>query len=66
VNILGTARFKLEGKNHLGDQGIDGIILKWILEKQDGGGCSGLAQNRDLHQPLVNMVLHGSTKFPKI
>lgn len=38
VNIFGTARFKLEGKNHLGDLGIDGIILKWILEKEDGGG----------------------------
>jgi hypothetical protein len=37
VNILGTARFKLDEKNHLGDLGIDGIILKWILEKQDGG-----------------------------
>jgi hypothetical protein len=37
VKILGTARFKLEGKNHLGDLGIDGIILKWILKKQGGG-----------------------------
>jgi hypothetical protein len=38
VNIFGTARFKIEGNNHLGVLGIDEIILKWILEEQDGGG----------------------------
>jgi hypothetical protein len=25
-----------EGKNHLKDQGVDGIILKWIFKKWDG------------------------------
>ena len=30
---------KPEGKNHLGDPGVDGrIILRWILRKQDVGG----------------------------
>lgn len=42
MNILETARFKLEGKNHLGDLGIAGIILKWILEKQDGMAWTAL------------------------
>ena len=29
---------KLEGKNHLGDQGVDGkIILRWIFKKWDVG-----------------------------
>jgi hypothetical protein len=29
---------KPEGKNHQEDQDVDGrTILKWILEKQDGG-----------------------------
>jgi hypothetical protein len=38
----------MEG-NHLEDSGIDGrIILKWILEKLDGGmDWINLAQDRD-------------------
>jgi len=33
---------KLEGKNHLGDQGVDGkIILRWIFKKWDVGVWAG-------------------------
>jgi hypothetical protein len=63
VNILGAARFKLEGKNDLGDLGINGIILQWVLEKKM---LVELPQNRDQHQPLVNVVMNSSTKFPII
>jgi hypothetical protein len=34
---------KPEGKNHLEDPGIDGlIILRWIFRKWDVGACTGL------------------------
>jgi hypothetical protein len=39
-----------EGRNHLEDQGIDGIILTWIFKKWDeGGGLNwfDMAQDRD-------------------
>jgi hypothetical protein len=33
---------KPEGRNHLEDPGVDGrIILKWILERLDGGAWTG-------------------------
>ena len=33
---------KPEGKNHLGDPGVDGsIILKWIFRKWDAGVWTG-------------------------
>ena len=33
---------KLEGKNHLGDPGVDGmIILRWIFRKWDVGVWTG-------------------------
>ena len=42
---------KLEGKNHLGDPGVDGrIILRWIFRKWDVGvwmGSSWLRIGRD-------------------
>ena len=33
---------KSEGKNHLGDPGVDGwIILRWIFRKWGVGVCTG-------------------------
>ena len=51
---------KLEGRNHLKDQGVDGrMILKWILEKWDGGmDWFDLAQDRDRWPVLVNAVMN--------
>jgi hypothetical protein len=35
---------KPEGKNHLGDPGVDGrIILRWMFSKWDVGVCTGLS-----------------------
>ena len=35
------------GKNHLGDQDIDGrIILRWIFRKYDVGVCNGSRWHR--------------------
>jgi hypothetical protein len=34
---------KPEGRDHLGDAGIDGrVILRWIFRKEDVGGLTGL------------------------
>jgi hypothetical protein len=45
--------------NHLGDPGIDGIILKWIFKKWDGGmDWIELAQDRDRWRALVNAVMN--------
>ena len=51
---------KPEGKNHLGDPGVDGRIkLKWIFKKWDGGmDWIHLAQDRDRWQALVNAVMN--------
>jgi hypothetical protein len=45
----------------LEDPGIDGmIILKWILERLDGGDIDwiDLCQDRDRWQALVNTVMN--------
>jgi hypothetical protein len=49
-----------EGRNHLGDRGVDGrIILRWIFKKWDGGmDCIELAQDRDRWWALVNAVMN--------
>jgi hypothetical protein len=47
-----------EGRNHLGDPGVDGrIIIKWIFKTWDGGmDWIELAQDRDRWRDLVNAV----------
>jgi len=52
---------KPEGKDRLGDPGVDGrIILRWIFSKWDVGGmdCIELAQDRDRWRALVNAVMN--------
>ena len=51
---------KPEGRNHLGDQGVDGrIILKLIFEKWDGGvNWIDLAQDSDRWWALVIAVMN--------
>ena len=45
---------KPEGKNHLGDPGVDGkIILRWVFRN-----CIKMAQDRDILQALVNAVMN--------
>jgi hypothetical protein len=46
--------------NHLGDPGVDGIIiLTWILKKWYGGiDWIELAQDRDRWRALVNAVMN--------
>jgi hypothetical protein len=45
--------------DHLGDLGVDGIILKWIFKKWDGGmEWIELAQDRDRWRTLVNAVMN--------
>jgi hypothetical protein len=46
--------------DHLKDPDVDGrIILKWILEKWDGGtDWIGLAQERDRWWSVVNAVMN--------
>jgi hypothetical protein len=49
-----------EGRNHLGDPGVDGrIISKWILKTWDRGmDWTELAQDRDRWRVLVNTVMN--------
>jgi hypothetical protein len=48
---------KPEEVNHLEDPGVDWrIILKWILEKLDGG-VDSIAEDRNRWQALVNAVI---------
>ena len=51
---------KTEGKNHLGDPGVDGrIILRWIFRKwYEGTEWIELAQDRDTWRALVNAVMN--------
>jgi hypothetical protein len=51
---------KAEGKNRLGDPGVDGrIILRWIFRKWCGGtDWIDLAQDRDRRRALVNAVMN--------
>jgi hypothetical protein len=51
---------KPDGRNHLKDLGVDGrIILKWILEKWDGGmDWIDVAQERDRWRAVVNAVMN--------
>ena len=52
---------KPEGKNHWGDQDVDGrIILRWIFRKWEGvcGDWMELAQDRDRWRALVSTVMN--------
>ena len=52
---------KPEGKNHLGDPGVDGrIILRWLFRKWDVVGMDWieLTQDRDVWRVLVNAVMN--------
>jgi len=51
----------LQGRDHLGDPGVDGrIILRWILRKWDVGGMDWieLAKERDSWLTLVSAVMN--------
>jgi hypothetical protein len=46
---------KPEGRNHLEDPGVDGIILKCIFKKWDGGlQWIDMAQDRNRWRAVVN------------
>jgi hypothetical protein len=49
-----------EGRNHLGDPGVDGrIILKWMFKTWVGGmDWIELAQDRDRWWAFVNAVMN--------
>jgi len=51
---------KLEGKDHVDDQGIDGrIILQWISRKWDGGmNGIDLATNLKRWRTLLTAVMN--------
>jgi len=50
----------LRERNHLGDPGVDGRILKWIFRKWDVGGMDWieLAQDMDRWRAFVNAVMN--------
>ena len=47
-------------RDHLEDPGLDGIILRWIFRKFDGGGMGyvDLVQDRDKWRTLLNVVMN--------
>ena len=65
VELSTCSSAKPEGKNHLGDTGVDGkILLKCILNKQGRGWLIFLVQNRDTWRDYVDkaMDFHFSKK----
>jgi hypothetical protein len=47
-----------EGRNHLEDPGVEGmIILKWILKWNEGMDWIDLVQDRDKWRSLMNAVM---------
>jgi len=57
----------LRERDNFKDQDIDeGIILRWIFRKRDGGiYWIDLAQDRDKWQAVVNVVMNLTLFFPK-
>jgi len=46
-------------RDHLGEPGVDGRILRWIFRKWDGGmDWIELAQDRDRWRALVSTVMN--------
>ena len=58
--VYGVLVGKLVERNHLGDPGVDGRILRWIFRKWDVGGMDWieLAQDRGRWRTLVNAVMN--------
>ena len=58
--VYGVLVGKPEGKNHLGDPGLDGRTSRLIFRKWDVGGVDWikLAQDRDRWWATVNAVMN--------
>ena len=50
----------LRKRDHLEDPGIDGMILRWIFWRWDGGSIKWIdkAQDKDRWQAIVNVVMN--------